>query len=259
MSLHATNGYGLIPADSGRISRDDGAVDAPSHRTLHLLSLLQTGGEWSVPDLAARLAVSPRTVRRDMQRLRDLGYDVHSRPGPGAVYRLRPGTRIPPLLLDADDVTAIITGLLVLEAWSPEDPAAAVARGKIEQVLPPGLRRRAAATALSTQILRAEPAPAAWAAVGTLADAVAQGARVAFTYADQHDRASERVIAPHRHVLREGRWYVVGFDIDRDDWRLFRLDRMREVRTVPGTFAAREFPFASVEDWLTSDFGRSGS
>ena len=148
-------------------------MDAPSHRTLHLLSLLQTGGEWSVPDLAARLAVSPRTVRRDAQRLRDLGYDVHSRPGPGAAYRLRPGTRIPPLLLDADDVTTIITGLLILEAWSPEDPAAAVARGKIEQVLPPGLRRRAAATALSTQILRAEPAPAEWAAVGTLADAVA--------------------------------------------------------------------------------------
>ncbi|MFE7065936.1 helix-turn-helix transcriptional regulator [Microbacterium sp. NPDC057658] len=234
-------------------------MDAPSHRTLHLLSLLQTGGEWSVPDLAARLAVSPRTVRRDMQRLRDLGYDVHSRPGPGAAYRLRPGTRIPPLLLDADDVTTLITGLLVLEAWSPEDPAAAVARGKIEQVLPPGLRRRAAATALSTQILRAEPAPAEWAAVGTLADAVAQGARVAFSYTDQHGRASERVIAPHRHVLRGGRWYVVGFDIDRDDWRLFRLDRMREVRTVPGTFAAREFPFASVEEWLTSDFGRSGS
>ena len=212
-----------------------------------------------MPDLAARLAVSPRTVRRDAQRLRDLGYDVHSRPGPGAAYRLRPGTRIPPLLLDADDVTTIITGLLILEAWSPEDPAAAVARGKIEQVLPPGLRRRAAATALSTQILRAEPAPAEWAAVGTLADAVAQSARVAFTYTDQHDRASERVIAPHRHILRGGRWYVVGFDIDRDDWRLFRLDRMREVRALPGVFAAREFPFASVEEWLTSDFGRSGS
>lgn len=234
-------------------------MDAPSHRTLHLLSLLQTGGEWSVPDLAARLAVSPRTVRRDAQRLRDLGYDVRSRPGPGAAYRLRPGTRIPPLLLDADDVTTIITGLLVLEAWSPEDPAAAVARGKIEQVLPPGLRRRAAATALSTQILRAEPAPAEWAAVGTLADAVAQSARVAFTYTDQHDRASERVIAPHRHILRGGRWYVVGFDIDRDDWRLVRLDRMREVRALPGVFAPREFPFASVEEWLTSDFGRSGS
>lgn len=234
-------------------------MDAPSHRTLHLLSLLQTGGEWSVPDLAARLAVSPRTVRRDAQRLRDLGYDVLSRPGPGAAYRLRPGTRIPPLLLDADDVTTIITGLLVLEAWSPEDPAAAVARGKIEQVLPPGLRRRAAATALSTQILRAESVPAEWGAVGTLADAVAQDARVAFTYTDQHDRASERVIAPHRHIFRGGRWYVVGFDIDRDDWRLFRLDRMREVRALPGVFAPREFPFASVEEWLTSDFGRSGS
>ncbi|MBS0022752.1 helix-turn-helix transcriptional regulator [Microbacterium paraoxydans] len=234
-------------------------MDAPAHRTLQLLALLQTGGDWNVPDLAARLGVSPRTVRRDAQRLRDLGYDVRSRPGPGAAYRLHPGTRIPPLLLDADEVTTIVTGLLVLEAAAPDDPAAAVARAKLEQTLPPALRRRAAATALSTQILQAAPAPVDWALVGTLADAVAQGGRIAFDYTDQHGTASQRTIAPHRHVRRHDRWYVVGFDLDRDDWRLFRLDRMRAARTVPGTFTAREFPFPSVEAWLASDFGRAPS
>lgn len=232
-------------------------METPTNRTLQLLALLQTGGEWSVPDLAARMEVSPRTVRRDAQRLRELGYDVHSRPGPGAGYRLRPGTRIPPLLLEADEVTTIITSLLVLEAWNPDDPSAAVARTKLEQTLPPALRRRAAATALSTQILQPPSTPADWVLVGTLADAVAQGGRVAFEYTDQHGRRTTRTIDPYRHVLRKGHWYVVGFDVDRNDWRLFRLDRMREARTLAGTYTPRDFPATSVEAWLASDFGRT--
>ncbi|WP_255305068.1 YafY family protein [Microbacterium sp. 3J1] len=232
-------------------------MDSPSNRTLHLLTLLQTGGEWSVDDLAERLDVSRRTVRRDAQRLRDLGYDVHSRPGPGAAYHLVPGTRIPPLLLSADDVATIITSLLVLETWTPDDPSASIARSKLQQTLPPALRRRAAATALSTQILREPPAPVDWTLVGTLADAVAQGARIRFDYTDQHGRASTRVVEPHRHFLRERQWYVVGFDVDRDDWRLFRLDRMRATGVLPGAYSPREFPFASIEEWLTSDFGRA--
>ncbi|MFJ4172728.1 helix-turn-helix transcriptional regulator [Microbacterium sp. NPDC089696] len=232
------------------------SVDSPSNRALHLLSLLQTGGEWSSDELAERLDASPRTVRRDAQRLRDLGYDVRSRPGPGAAYRLHPGTKIPPLLLDADEVTTIITALLVLETWTPDDPAASVARAKLEQTLPPALRRRAASTALATQILQAGPAPVDFALVGTLSDAVAQGARVAFDYTDQHGRETQRVVEPYRHFLRQRQWYVVGYDIDRDDWRLFRLDRMRSATVLPGVHASREFLFPSIEAWLTSDFGR---
>ncbi|WP_449407296.1 helix-turn-helix transcriptional regulator [Microbacterium maritypicum] len=232
------------------------SVDSPSNRALHLLSLLQTGGEWSSDELAERLDASPRTVRRDAQRLRDLGYDVRSRPGPGAAYRLHPGTKIPPLLLDADEVTTIITGLLVLETWTPDDPAASVARAKLEQTLPPALRRRAASTALATQILQAGPAPVDFALVGTLSDAVAQGARVAFDYTDQHGHETQRVVEPYRHFLRQRQWYVVAYDIDRDDWRLFWLDRMRSASVLPGVHASREFPFPSIEAWLTSDFGR---
>lgn len=241
---------------SGRILGDHGSVDSPSNRTLHLLSLLQTGGDWSVDALAERLDVSPRTVRRDVQRLRDLGYDVQSRPGPGAGYHLRPGTKIPPLLLTADEVATIITSLLVLETWTPDDPSAALARSKLEQTLPPALRRRAVATAISTQILHEPPAPVDWALVGTLSDAVAQGGRVSFAYTDQHGQESDRVVEPYRHFLRKRQWYVVGFDIDRGDWRLFRLDRMRSIGILPGVHAHREFPFASIEDWLISDFGR---
>lgn len=243
----------------GRILGDHGIVDSPSNRTLHLLTLLQTGGEWSVDTLAERLEVSQRTVRRDAQRLRDLGYDVQSRPGPGAAYHLVPGTKIPPLLLSADEVATIITSLLVLETWTPDDPSASVARSKLEQTLPPALRRRAAATAISTQILHEPPAPVDWPLVGVLSDAVAQGARIAFDYTDQHGVQSTRVIEPHRHVLRKRQWYVVGFDIDRDDWRLFRLDRMQSTRILPGVHAPREFPFGSIEEWLVSDFGRTSS
>lgn len=242
--------------DSGRIFDDHGGVDSPSNRTLHLLTLLQTGGEWSVDALAQRLDASTRTVRRDAQRLRDLGYDVRSRPGPGAAYRLVPGTKIPPLLLNADEVATIITSLLVLETWTPDDPSASVARTKLEQTLPPALRRRAAATAISTQILQESPAPVDWSLVGTLSDAVARGARVCFEYTDQHGARSTRVVEPYRHFLRSRHWYVVGFDIDRDDWRLFRLDRMLSTSILPGIHAPREFPFPSIEAWLTSDFGR---
>ena len=234
-------------------------MESPSNRTLRLLSLLQTGGEWSAHALAERLEVSHRTVRRDAQRLRDLGYDVHSRPGPGAGYRLRPGTKVPPLLLSADEVATIITSLLVLETWTPGDPSASVARSKLAQTLPPSLRRRAEATAMSTQIMHESPAPVDWAVAGTLSDAVAQGARVGFDYTDQRGRQSARVMEPHRHFLRKRRWYVVGFDIDADDWRLFRLDRMQSPHIIAGVHTPREFPFASIESWLTSDFGRTDS
>lgn len=164
--------------------------------------------------------------------------------------------KIPPLLLDADEVTTIITSLLVLETWTPGDPAAAVPRAMLEQTLPPALRRRAAATALSTQILQTESAPVDFALVGALSDAVAQGARVGFAYTDQHGHETQRVVEPYRHFLRERHWYVVAYDIDRDDWRSFRLDRMRSAVIRPGTHGGREFPLPSIEAWLTSDFGR---
>ena len=232
-------------------------MDSPSTRSLELLALLQSGREWTAHDLAVRLRVSERTVRRDAMRLRGMGYDVSSRPGPGAVYALRPSMKIPPLLLDADEISTIITSLLVLEAWLPDDATAATARTKLEHVLPGSLQRRAAAVALSTQILREAPASVNWELVGTIADAVATGARLAFDYTDQHGRHLRRRVEPHRHLLRQQDWYLIAYDLDRDDWRFFRLDRMQASTISPGPYERRAFPWASIEDWLTSDFGAS--
>lgn len=234
-------------------------MDSPSSRSLELLALLRSGREWTARDLAARLQVSERTVRRDAMRLREMGYDVGSRPGPGAVYTLRPSMRIPPLLLGADEVSTIITSLLVLEAWLPDDVTAATARTKLEQVLPGSLRRRAAAVALSTQVLRDAPGAVDWELVGTIADAVADGARLAFDYTDEHGRRSSRAVEPYRHLLRKQHWYLIAYDLARDDWRLFRLDRMRSAAASPGSHERHAFGWDSIDDWLTSDFGRATS
>jgi predicted DNA-binding transcriptional regulator YafY len=248
-------GCGLIlAASSGMMA----TMGSPSTRSLHLLSLLQAGREWTVADLAARMQVSTRTVRRDAQRLRDLGYQVQSRPGPGAGYRLAPSVKIPPLLFSKDEISAIVTGLLVLETWDPTAESVLATRAKVEQVLPSGLRQRATATAMSMQVLNHAPAPVEWALVGLLADAVAQCSRIQFDYTDRQGDESRRTVEPFRHFLRQQRWYLVAFDVDRGEWRLFRLDRIRDAVALPGTYRVRGFAYRSVEAWLSSDFGRSG-
>ncbi len=231
-------------------------MESPSGRTLHLLSLLQTGGVWPVAVLARRLEVSERTVRRDMYRLRELGYDVRARPGPGAGYRLHPGVKIPPLLFTADEIGALVAGLCVLGAWTSGDESVAAALTKLERVLPRKLRHRAAATALSTQVLQRPAAVIDWKMIGTLADAIAACAPVRFHYTDRNGNHSIRTVEPFRHVLRRERWYLIAFDTDREGWRLFCLDRIRELEPLPEIFEPHDFPAQSVERWLTTDFGR---
>ncbi|WEV28170.1 WYL domain-containing protein [Streptomyces sp. 71268] len=231
----------------------------PTTRTLALLTLLQSGGEWTAADLAGRLGTSTRTVRRDAQRLRRLGYAVEARPGPGSTYRLRPGVRMPPLLFTADEITALVAGLHLIRAWLPEDAVASSALVKLDQVLPRPLRRRAAATDLATEVLQQPGAVVAAATVGVIADAVAEGGRLRFRYTDQHDRRTTRLVEPYRHFLRAGAWYLVAFDVDRDDWRTFRLDRIADITPVAGAFPPRPFPDASIEHWLTTDFGRAAA
>lgn len=197
-------------------------------------------------------------MRRDIGRLRDLGYDIRTRPGPGAGYRLHPSMKLPPLLLDADDVSVIIASLMVMEARTPDDPSIGTARSKLEQVLPPSLRRRAAATAIATQVLQQGSVPADWALVGTLADAVSAGARVRFAYVDQHGHRSQRIVEPYRCILRQHHWYLIAYDADREGWRLFRLDRIADISIVAGPHRSKPFPFGSIESWLADDFGRGG-
>ena len=232
-------------------------MESPSSRALLLLSLLQTGRAWTAAELALHLGIADRTVRRDVARLRSLGYDIHSAPGPGGTYRLVPSIKIPPLLLDADEVCTLVTGLLVLEAGST-DAAAAAVRTKLEQLLPTSLRRRAAATALATHVITPAAGHADWRLIGVLSEAVAQGQHLHLTYTDQNGRVSKRHIRPYRHVLRRGAWYLIAYDTQRGAWRLFRLDRIQEAAAQPGPTGVDvpEFPSPSIQDWLITDFGR---
>lgn len=241
-----------------RIWDHNGVMESPSSRALRLLSLLQSGRAWRAADLAHHLEIGNRTLRRDVSRLRSLGYEILAAPGPGGGYTLVPGVKIPPLLLDADEVSSIVTGLLVLEAGSI-DPAAMAVRTKLEQLLPPRLRRRAAAVAFATQVIGV-PTPAPdWEIVGVLADAVAEGHQVRFTYTDASGCTSDRHVVPYRHVLRRGTWYLIAYDTDRAAWRLFRLDRVQNAvpHTLPTRLVVPDFPDTSIENWLATDFGRA--
>ena len=229
--------------------------DDPTARTLRLLALLQSRTRWPAAELARRLKVSSRTLRRDTERLRRLGYAIEVRPGPGSTYRLAPGVAVPPLLFEPDEITAVIAGLKLVRSQLPADDAAASALAKLDQVLPPALRRRATATDLATEVLE-DPDPGITAqSAGLVADAVAEQGRIRFSYQDQHGRRSTRLVDPYRHVLRGGHWYLVGYDQGRDDWRTFRFDRVTDLERVPGVYRQHEFP-DSIGHYFRTDFGR---
>jgi predicted DNA-binding transcriptional regulator YafY len=227
----------------------------PASRALHLLSLLQSGADYTGAVLAERLGVSTRTVRRDADRLRQLGYRVETRPGPGGTYRHAAGSSIPPLLFDEDEITVVIAGLRLVQARLEGDDVADRALGKLSRVLPGRLARRLRATDLATEVL-ADSTRVPASVLGTVADAIAGQGRIRFTYRDQSGRTSRRLVDPYRQVLRGAHSYLVGYDQDREDWRLFRFDRVDDVERVPGTYRPHEFPETSIARWFASDFGR---
>lgn len=235
-------------------------MEYSSSRSLRLLGLLQSGRQWPAQEIAGHLEVSERTVRRDIARLRSLGYDIVSSRGPGGVYRLFPSIKIPPLLLTVEEVSALFAALLILEAGSQDADVISV-RAKLERLLPSSLRGRAQATAMATEVLTASSNAVDWASLGKVSDAVANGNHLRFRYIDQHGRATSRRVEPFRHVLRSGIWYLVCYDIDRGKWRLFRFDRMQDVALcgVPFGYTSPEFPHISIEEWLKTDFGRLDS
>jgi predicted DNA-binding transcriptional regulator YafY len=230
-------------------------VRDPTARALRLLSLLQSGATYTGAELATRLETSSRTVRRDADRLRHLGYRVLTRPGPGGSYQLAAGTSVPPLLFDEDEITVLIAGLRLVQTHLTDDDAADRALSKLEHVLPDRLARRVRATDLATEVLADDSSRVAAAVVGAVADAIAGQGRIRFTYRDQSGRTSHRLVDPFRHALRATHWYLVGFDLDRDDWRIFRFDRIADVERVAGTYRHREFPAASVARWFATDLG----
>ncbi|TQM16014.1 putative DNA-binding transcriptional regulator YafY [Pseudonocardia kunmingensis] len=223
---------------------------------LALLSTLQNGRTWSGQDLAARLRTSPRTLRRDVDRLRELGYPVQARPGPGGHYRLVAGTAMPPLLLDDDEAVAIAVGLRLAASTraraddEPDDDAAARALRKLEQVLPARLRHTVRTVHRATE---AAPAPGAVVSTRLLSlvgSAAEQHERLVFGYRSRSGEPTERRVEPYRQVLAGRRWYLLGWDLDRADWRTFRLDRVAAARTTGERFTPRPLPAESAAAYL---------
>jgi predicted DNA-binding transcriptional regulator YafY len=209
---------------------------------LRLLSLLQMPRMWPGNELTARLGVSRRTIRRDVERLRDLGYPVRTAMGVGGGYRLMAGTAMPPLLLDDEEAVAIAVGLHAAAANAIEgmEEASVRALAKLEQVLPSRLRHRVGAISSATVPLPAADAPGVDPAVlAAVASASAEGQRLRFGYVSADGVRSRRRVEPGRLITAGRRWYLVGYDNDQDDWRTFRVDRITEPVLTGQRFAAR--------------------
>ncbi|MEU1150854.1 YafY family protein [Streptomyces sp. NPDC005863] len=226
-----------------------------SARLLRLLSLLQAHRDWSGADLAGRLGVTPRTVRRDVDRLRELGYPVHASPGTGGGYRLGAGAELPPLLLDDDEAVAVAVGLRTAAGQGVEGIGESSVRAlsKLEQVLPNRLRRRVGAlTAYTVPMLRAPlPQGVDPAVLTELADLCRDGERLRFAYRDHDGSATRRTVEPHRLVCTERRWYLVAWDLDREDWRTFRADRIEPRPPHGPRFAPRTPPAEDLAAYVS--------
>ncbi|MFJ9433121.1 helix-turn-helix transcriptional regulator [Streptomyces sp. NPDC101490] len=216
-----------------------------SARLLRLLSLLQAHREWSGAALSERLGVTPRTVRRDVDRLRALGYPVNASPGTGGGYQLGAGAELPPLLLDDEEAVAVAVGLRAAAGQGVEGIGESSVRAlaKLEQVLPGRLRRRVSALndftvpMLRTPRERIDPA-----VLTELAHACRDAERLRFEYRDHGGTVTRRTVEPHRLVCSERRWYLVAWDVDREDWRTFRADRIVPTPPHGPRFPPREPP-----------------
>ncbi|MBM0236047.1 YafY family transcriptional regulator [Micromonospora sp. ATA32] len=229
---------------------------ATSARLLRLLSILQTRPEWPGAELAERLDVTVRTLRRDMARLRDLGYPVRATPGVAGGYRLAAGSTLPPLLLDDDEAVAVVLSLRTATSHSVTGIAETALRAlaKLERVLPARLRQRTAALRLATVPLTGL-APTVDAGLLTVIAEACQGLqRLTFGYRDRDGTASVRTVEPHRLVHTGRRWYLMARDNDRNDWRTFRADRIGDPKPTGIRFTPHDPPDAAafVADSVTA-------
>ena len=226
-----------------------------SSRTLRLLSLFQARRYWSGADLADRLGVSDRTLRRDVDRLRELGYPVEAQRGVDGGYQLAPGAVLPPLVLDDGEAVAIGVGLQAgIQGGTVDgiEESSVRALTKVVQVMPTRLRRQIDALAAMT-------IPVRWDANSPTVDSdilisIAQTCRDAerleFTYTARDDERTERHVEPHRLVLLGRRWYLVAWDLSRNQWRTFRLDRLTDPHGTGAHFAPREPPGGNAAEFV---------
>ncbi|MFG3546705.1 helix-turn-helix transcriptional regulator [Streptomyces sp. NPDC047725] len=206
-----------------------------SARLLRLVSLLAVRPAWTCGELAERMEVTERTVRRDVARLRELGYAVESDPGPWGGYRLRPGTRTPPLILDDEEALAVAVGLreAALSGALGGDQAALSALLKLRQVLPRRLADRLGdMDAAFVHTPRAEEPQVPPGTLLELATACRRSERARLSYRDWEGRATARDVDPYRLVHTGRRWYFVARDVERDQWRTFRADRVQRLQST---------------------------
>ncbi|MFC5820633.1 helix-turn-helix transcriptional regulator [Nonomuraea harbinensis] len=215
-----------------------------TERVLALLGLLQQRRVWTGPELADRLGVTSRTVRRDVGRLRALGYPVHAGQGVGGGYRLGPGQDLPPLLLDDEEAIATVVSLLAGAGGAVAGDAALRALTKLDRVLPTRLRHEVRALSGSVESFAAGRAPVDPQVLMTLAGACRDEVEAGFGY-PSGDEVRRRRVEPYRLVASERRWYLLAYDLDRDGWRSFRLDRMTDVSARTWRFRPRPAPDAA--------------
>ncbi len=229
-----------------------------SARLLALLSLLQVRREWTGQELADRLEVGPRTIRRDVDKLRSLGSPVLAAPGVGGGYGLGAGAELPPLLLDDAEAVAVAVGLRI----GASGPIAGIeeisvrALTKLEQVLPSHLRRRVNALSQMTSALAVDGPQIDTETLATLAAACRDALRVHFAYVASGGAASVRAVDPAAVVYSGRRWYLVAFDLDRDDWRTFRLDRIDSALRLGGRGKPRQVPGGDPAGYVKQQLSR---
>ncbi|MGW0905284.1 helix-turn-helix transcriptional regulator [Streptomyces sp. NPDC002853] len=218
-----------------------------TERVLTLLGLLQQRQVWTGPELAGRLGVTTRTVRRDVERLRTLGYPVYAGQGVGGGYRLGPGRELPPLLLDDQEAIATAVSLLAGAggAVAGAGDAALRAMSKLDQVLPARLRHEVRALSGAVEFFGGGRAPVDPGVLMTLARACRDEVEAGFDYPSKGEVRGRRV-EPYRLVASDRRWYLLAYDLDRDDWRSFRVDRMTDASARTFRFTPREAPDAAA-------------
>ena len=225
-----------------------------SARLLRLLSLLQMHRDWTGTQLADELDITPRTVRRDVGKLRSLGYPVNAAPGVAGGYRLGAGSELPPLLLDDDEAVAVAVGLRTAASGSSVagiEESSLRALAKLDQVLPPALRRRVGAVhAYTVPVPGFGPEEVDAEALSTIAGACRDRLELRFGYGTHDGTRSRRVVEPHRMAHLYGRWYLVAWDQTREDWRTFRVDRITSRLALGRRCPRREPPDADLAAYV---------
>jgi predicted DNA-binding transcriptional regulator YafY len=229
----------------------------PTGRALRLLSLLQTHQRWRAAELAERFEVTERTVRRDVERLRDLGYAVDATPGTTGGYRLAAGAHLPPLVFDDDEAVAVVVGLRAATGAAIDgiEDSSLRALAKVEQSLPDRLRRLVEAidqSVVSLQRAHGVDVPVDAEALSSLASSCRRCEEVRFDYRGRDGTDTRRLVEPHQLLSAGHLWYLIAWDLRRGDWRTFRLDRISDVRPAGGRFAPRSIPGGDAAAYLTS-------